>query len=247
MASNRVPPVGGTTASTSSAGIVQLTDSTSSTSTTTAATPNSVKSAYDLANGAIAKTLTTTTGDIIYASGANTPARLGIGSTDQVLKVSGGVPVWGSNTVNGFLVEPLAQYVNVSNNTTFSIPFDASDYMDTDNFHDTVTNNTRVTIPSGLGGKYWISFGVQWNGVASNNTIVDGMVYRNNGLAFMERYTHLSTAQNINLNGSQIMDLSAGDYLEVRIYQNSGSTVGFWGRNNSGGRSTFLSGYRIGA
>ena len=42
----------------------------------------------------IKNTLTTTTGDIIYASAANTPARLGIGSTDQVLKVSGGIPAW---------------------------------------------------------------------------------------------------------------------------------------------------------
>ena len=42
----------------------------------------------------IPKSLTTTTGDIIYASGANTPARLGIGSTGQVLSVSGGVPAW---------------------------------------------------------------------------------------------------------------------------------------------------------
>lgn len=40
-------------ASTTNAGAVQLTDSTSSTSTTTAATPNSVKSAYDLANTAL--------------------------------------------------------------------------------------------------------------------------------------------------------------------------------------------------
>lgn len=40
-------------ASTSAAGAVQLTDSISSTSTTTAATPNSVKSAYDLANLAL--------------------------------------------------------------------------------------------------------------------------------------------------------------------------------------------------
>jgi hypothetical protein len=40
------------TASTSGAGVVQLTDSTSSTSTTTAATPASVKSAYDLASAA---------------------------------------------------------------------------------------------------------------------------------------------------------------------------------------------------
>lgn len=104
MASNRVPPAGATSATTSSAGIVQLTDSTSSTSTTTAATPNAVKSAFDLANGAIAKTLTTTTGDIIYASSANTPARLGIGSTNQVLTVSGGVPAWATVSSGGLVL-----------------------------------------------------------------------------------------------------------------------------------------------
>jgi hypothetical protein len=36
----------------------------------------------------------TTAGDIAYASAAGTPARLGIGSTDQVLKVTAGVPAW---------------------------------------------------------------------------------------------------------------------------------------------------------
>jgi hypothetical protein len=43
------------TATTSAAGIVQLTDSTSSTSTTTAATPNAVKTAFDLATAALPK------------------------------------------------------------------------------------------------------------------------------------------------------------------------------------------------
>lgn len=47
--------IGVSAGSTSVAGVLQLTDSTSSTSTTTAATPNSVKSAYDLANGALLK------------------------------------------------------------------------------------------------------------------------------------------------------------------------------------------------
>ena len=46
----------------------------------------------------IAKTLTSAKGDIIYASAANTPARLPIGSEGQVLKVSGGVPVWGADS-----------------------------------------------------------------------------------------------------------------------------------------------------
>jgi len=49
----------------------------------------------------IPKTLTTTTGDIIYASSANTPARLGIGSTSQVLTVSGGVPTWATPAGGG--------------------------------------------------------------------------------------------------------------------------------------------------
>ena len=49
---------------TSVVGVVQLTDSTSSTSTTTAATPNAVKSAYDLANAALPKSGGTVTGNL---------------------------------------------------------------------------------------------------------------------------------------------------------------------------------------
>jgi hypothetical protein len=93
--------IGIQSASTTQLGAVQLTDSTSSTSTSTAATPNSVKTAYDLANGAIQKTLTTTTGDIIYASAANTPARLGIGSSGQILTVNSGIPSWTTPSVSG--------------------------------------------------------------------------------------------------------------------------------------------------
>jgi hypothetical protein len=81
-------------ASTTVVGIVQLTDSTSSTSTTTAATPNSVKSAYDLAGTAIPKNTVTAAGDILYASGSATVARLAVGATDQVLVVASGAPSW---------------------------------------------------------------------------------------------------------------------------------------------------------
>jgi hypothetical protein len=38
--------------------------------------------------------LLTTTGDTYYASAAGTPARLGIGSTSQVLTVASGLPSW---------------------------------------------------------------------------------------------------------------------------------------------------------
>lgn len=76
-------------------GAVQLTDSTSSTSTTTAATPASVKSAYDLANNAVAKSTFTTKGDLLTTTAASTIARLGVGTDGQVLTAdaasSGGV------------------------------------------------------------------------------------------------------------------------------------------------------------
>ncbi len=42
--------------------------------------------------------LLTTTGDVAYASAANTPARLPIGSTGAFLTVTGGIPAW-SNTI----------------------------------------------------------------------------------------------------------------------------------------------------
>ena len=77
-------------ASTSVKGAVQLTDSTASTSTTTAATPNSVKSAYDLANGAIAKSLVDAKGDLLAGTADNTVARLPVGTNGQVLMADSG-------------------------------------------------------------------------------------------------------------------------------------------------------------
>jgi hypothetical protein len=53
------------------------------------------------------------TGDVLYASGANTLARLGIGSTDDVLTVAGGVPTWaaagGGATVSTQTIVPSGQ------------------------------------------------------------------------------------------------------------------------------------------
>ena len=62
-------------------GAVQLENSTSSTSTTTAAVPASVKSAYDLANGAIAKSIVDAKGDLILGTANDTVSRLAVGAT----------------------------------------------------------------------------------------------------------------------------------------------------------------------
>ena len=68
--------------------------------------------------------LLTTTGDTYYASAAGTPARLGIGSTDQVLKVSGGVPTWATPASGALtLVKRATTSGAVNTGTTFDSVF----------------------------------------------------------------------------------------------------------------------------
>jgi hypothetical protein len=47
----------------------------------------------------------TTTGDTYYASAAATPARLGIGSTGNILTVAGGVPTWAAPAGGGKVLQ----------------------------------------------------------------------------------------------------------------------------------------------
>ena len=110
---------------TSTAGVVQLTNSTSSTSTTTAATPSSVKSAYDLANGAIPKSLIDAAGDLIVGTAADTAGRLGIGTAGQVLKVNSGATAleWGTAGGGGKVLQVVqATYATstATNSTSFT-------------------------------------------------------------------------------------------------------------------------------
>ena len=69
--------------------------------TTDTLTNKTISASSNTLTGVINNTLTTTTGDLIYASSANTPARLAIGSSGQVLTVSGGVPTWSAAASGG--------------------------------------------------------------------------------------------------------------------------------------------------
>ena len=106
-------------ASTSASGVVQLSNSTSTTSSVLAATPTAVKSAYDLADAAIAKTTVTTAGDIIYRN-ATVPARLGIGTAGQVLTVNSGAtaPQWSAPAGGGKVLQVVSGTYSTSTTTT---------------------------------------------------------------------------------------------------------------------------------
>lgn len=79
------PAISVSAASTSAAGVVQLSDSTSTTSSILAATPTAVKSAYDLANAALPKAGGTVTGDLVIGSTGNLVFE---GATDDIYETT---------------------------------------------------------------------------------------------------------------------------------------------------------------
>ena len=68
-----------------------------------------------------AKSTLTTTGDIYYASSANTPARLGIGTSGQVLAVSSGIPAW-ATVASGSMTQIATGSFSGTSITISSIP-----------------------------------------------------------------------------------------------------------------------------
>lgn len=107
-------------ATTAQKGAVQLEDSISSTSITTAATPKNVKSAYDLANAAIAKSLIDAEGDLIVGDSADAVQRLALGTNGQVLTVDTAVDgkiKWATPAGGGKVL----QVVSASTTTAVSI------------------------------------------------------------------------------------------------------------------------------
>jgi len=171
----------------------------------------------------------TTLGDIEYRSAtANTNTRLGIGSTGQVLTVAGGVPTWstpgsGSNYVGVSLYNSASTF-SISNATNTALTFDSENF-DTDGFHSTSSNTSRITIPSGKEGKYQITGALTWanaGGARRLDIFKNGTVYcrvQDFGDASNQTYQNISA----------VLNLGANDYVELFVFQNSGSSLNIYG------------------
>jgi hypothetical protein len=102
------------------------------------------------------------------------------------------------------------------------VPFD-NEAFDTDGFHDNSTNPSRITIPAGLGGKYLFTATLRW---ANNSSGIRIAYFRINGSGAAadtraQQFTPLSSGDASHVI-SDVLDLAAGDYVELFGYQNSG-------------------------
>jgi hypothetical protein len=161
----------------------------------------------------------TTTGDMVYSSSGSTPARLGIGTTGQVITVAGGIPSWATPATSGFVGCSLTKSSSqsIATNTETKVTFQTEKF-DTDGFH--TGSDARITIPSGKAGKYLVMGQVMSN---SSGYVTQGGLKVNNTTDLA--VTYISGATPVTapcMVVNNIYNLAVADYIELFVYQGSG-------------------------
>lgn len=92
-------------------------------------------------------------------------------------------------------------------------------------FHSTSTNTDRMTVPTGLGGKYLVTAYLWCTGIAANTNHVHGRLWKNGtgGTAFAAQRQARSPDDNTIFTVSGIVDLVAGDYVNMTIESDDAS------------------------
>ncbi len=173
-------------------------------------------------------TTITASGDIVVGTGSGTYDNLPIGSTGQVLTADTTVSPykvkWAAVAAPAFVGCRLTRSgtFNVSNNTFTAVPFNLEDF-DTDAFHDTSTNNSRITIPAGKAGKYLLIGNFLWGNDPTGRREL--LMYKNGSALSGQVVMQATSSEGAGLCLSMIQDLAVSDYVELYVRQTSGQTV----------------------
>jgi len=188
--------------------------------------------------GGIQPTLLTTKGDIIVATGNATLVRQGVGTNGQVLTADStqadgviwATPASGSSFVGASIRNDSG--TSVADSTTTTMPF-PQETFDTSAFHDNTTNNSRFTVPSGKAGYYRITYTVLYEGYSSSHSV--RLVYFLNGTQIcLYKDACVGGVGEQNYFFSRTVNLAVGDYIELKLWQNSGVSRMFYVDGNQG-------------
>ncbi len=126
---------------------------------------------------------------------------------------------------------------SITENTATKVSFN-TESIDTDGYHDNSTNNTRITIPTGKGGKYLIIATCTW---AANATGLKSYGILKNGSTSLNQVNNVNSSGTIQLSQQNhfIADLVATDYIELDAYHQSGTPVSILGNDTAAAFSQF--------
>ena len=189
----------------------------------------------------------TTTGDTIYSSSGSTPARLGIGSTGQVLTVAAGIPSWATPAGGG------GGLVFIGN-TTFS----SSNTINVNDVFSTTYDNYRILIVGASAGGVaaQLSFRLRVSGSDTNTNYQylrinadGGAVTTDNNVIGTDEIFFGSLGTSANTKSLQVYDIAA-PYLtsDTSIAGTSGRTGAAYQMNINYGvqtSSTSFTGFTI--
>ncbi len=116
---------------------------------------------------------------------------------------------------------------SIANSTSVLVDWDAEIY-DTENIHDNVVNNSRLTIPAGV-TRVRVSTQQIWSplagGLRSCEILKNGV--QNSPRVITEVSANGLVTSGVTTAISPIVNVAAGDYFEVSVYQTSGGALDF--------------------
>ena len=143
---------------------------------------------------------------------------------------SGTATGFGGNNTPAFSAYLYPDQTSISDATMTTIIFQ-NEFFDTNSAYDTSTG--RFTVPSGEGGKYWVTYRILMYTASGGNAIaVQGRLRKNGSttcaVAEIQAggggYLLQASAQPVHFTGA--VTLSAGDYLEVQGYMDTSNGAG---------------------
>jgi hypothetical protein len=182
-------------------------------------------------------------GDLAVGTGADTAAKLTKGADGLVLAMVGGAVAWAASGafVGAKAFNSTTQAVDTA--TEAALALDSEEY-DTNGFHDNSTNNSRMTIPAGLGGYYlllgYTQFSADGDGgrymwfMNGASTRIVGMNLALQGTASIQTAVGIQT----------VAYLAAGDYVSMAAYHVAGNSLNLGGTNEN---STMFTIVRLGS
>lgn len=203
---------------------------------------------FNVAN-TISNTLIDAKGDILAGTGADSVGRLAVGANDTVLTADSSTATglkWAAlpastPTFTGCLVWGSGGQ-SIANVTSTVVNFGGTEQFDTDGFYNSGTSSSRITIPTGKGGYYYFWANLDFRA----SDVTNALEFKKNGSVIQTIYQPpiVETSNTRGLySGQTVVSMNAGDYMEIQVYQDSGTSRTMEKDNNG---DTAFGCYRIG-